>query len=257
MTVTAKGDPEPLPTGWAAQLPLHIGLRKSFEFSSLFPGNNALAIQAVIDLAGSDSEPYVFLSGAAETGKTHLLQAACRAVSENEGLACYIPLGELDSLQTGMLAGLETAKLVALDDLHAIAGESEWESAIFHLFNRLRDHRGKLLIAALDPPRALPIVLSDLKSRLSWGPAYRLQPLDDSQLSAALTFLAHQRGMTLPAETASYILKRWRRDLRSLRELVESLDRASLSAQRKLTVPFVREAIATMALRPASPEDSA
>jgi DnaA family protein len=54
---------------------------------------------------------------------------------------------------------------------------------------------------------------------------------------------AQQRGLELPAETLDYLMKRMPRDLRSLFELLDELDEASLVAQRRLTVPFIRDAL--------------
>jgi DnaA family protein len=52
---------------------------------------------------------------------------------------------------------------------------------------------------------------------------------------------AAQRGLELPEDTARYLLRRFPRDMRSLGKLLDDIDTASLSAQRRLTVPFVRE----------------
>jgi DnaA family protein len=47
--------------------------------------------------------------------------------------------------------------------------------------------------------------------------------------------------MAMPEAVAHYLLQRHARDLTALFGLLERLDRASLAAQRRLTVPFVRE----------------
>ena len=52
-----------------------------------------------------------------------------------------------------------------------------------------------------------------------------------------------QRGLELPAETLDYLMKRMPRDLRSLFDILDELDEASLVAQRRLTVPFIRDAL--------------
>ena len=67
------------------------------------------------------------------------------------------------------------------------------------------------------------------------------QILPDAELLPALTRLAAERGLRLPADSAQYILRRCPRDLGYLQGLLERLDRASLAAQRRLTLPFVRE----------------
>jgi len=49
--------------------------------------------------------------------------------------------------------------------------------------------------------------------------------------------------MLLGDEVARYILHRGPRRLDALFDLLARLDRASLSAQRKLTIPFVKQAL--------------
>ncbi len=65
--------------------------------------------------------------------------------------------------------------------------------------------------------------------------------LNEEAKAQALMDDARQRGMELSPETAGYILKHWPRDMGSLREFMDRLDRATLAAQRKATIPFVRE----------------
>jgi DnaA family protein len=47
----------------------------------------------------------------------------------------------------------------------------------------------------------------------------------------------------MPDETASYLLRRLPRDMPALFDLLDQLDEASLAAQRKLTVPFVKSVL--------------
>jgi DnaA family protein len=62
---------------------------------------------------------------------------------------------------------------------------------------------------------------------------------DDEQVQA-LQLRAAWRGLELPAEVARYLLQRTERSNRALFALLDRLDKAALTAQRKLTVPFVR-----------------
>ena len=47
----------------------------------------------------------------------------------------------------------------------------------------------------------------------------------------------------LPADTARFLMARSRRDMRSLYELLDKLDLEALRAQRRLTIPFVRDVL--------------
>ncbi len=70
---------------------------------------------------------------------------------------------------------------------------------------------------------------------------YRVAPLDDEDRAAALRLHAAARGLTLDAAAADFLLKRVARNMPVLTEWLARLDRASLSEQRRLTIPFIRE----------------
>lgn len=225
------------------QLPLGIQLRASASFRSYHPGPNRQALEAVRRCAEGSGEPFVYLWGEPGTGKSHLLQAACQAAAAVGRGAIYIPLAQRADLTPEILEQLQAIDLVCLDDLQQAGGNPQWEAALFHLFNRLRDTRTTLLTGADRPPAGLPMGLPDLHSRLGWGLCFQLHPLNDEQREQWLMDAAAERGMQLPAESARYILHRAPRDLESLQQLLETLDKASLAAQRPLTVPFVRSVV--------------
>jgi DnaA family protein len=221
------------------QLPLRIGLRDSATFANFYPGGNAAASHAL----EQQREPFIYLWGARGSGKSHLLQAACHAVTEGGAGAAYLPMDELSAMSPQLFEGMEQMALVCIDELDAIAGDSEWEQALFHLYNRMRDSGCHLVVAGQAAPSSLGLQLPDLISRLSWGPVFQLQALNDEEKAAALRLRAAQRGMEMPAEVAGYLLNHAPRDMHALFELLDELDEVSLAAQRKLTIPFVRELI--------------
>lgn len=131
--------------------------------------------------------------------------------------------------------------LVCLDDVHRIAGNASWESALFMLFNQLREQDRVLIAAADQPPARIPIHLADLATRLGWGLVLRLQALADADKLAALGLYARSLGLTLPLPVGRFLLAHHARDLPALRHLLDQLDHASLAAKRKLTIPFIKE----------------
>jgi DnaA family protein len=153
--------------------------------------------------------------------------------------AHYIPLARA-GIEPGILESLERLDLVALDDLERVAGVPAWERAVFDLFNRLREHRRALITAATAPPDDLALGLADLRSRLHWGPRYRLLPLTEPDIEALLCATARRRGMPLAPEVARYILTHHPRNPSALLELVARIDSLSLREQRPPTIPLVR-----------------
>ena len=183
-------------------------------------------------------EPLVYIYGATGTGKSHLLQAACHVAGAS---ALYLPLRELvDFPPDQVLQGVENTGLVCLDDVEAVLGDEDWELALFDFFNRARQVNCRLLFGGSAAPRALPVDLADLASRLSWAVVFHLDSASDEFLQRVLSFRAERRGLPLSPEVASYIVSRAPRALSSLLPLLDQLDAASLSEKRSLSIPFVK-----------------
>ncbi|HNP36168.1 MAG TPA: DnaA regulatory inactivator Hda [Woeseiaceae bacterium] len=226
-----------------SQLALPIGLADHAVFTSFVAAGNEELWQLLQSIAEAKSGTGCWIWGAAATGKTHLLQAVCERAGDR---AAFVPLGALADAGAGMLQGLESRELVCLDDLQLIAGRADWEHALFTLYNELQQHAGQLVVAASMPPRECPIELPDLLSRLTQLPSYNVRPLADAERIAALVLRAKQRGLYLPDEAARYLLTHSRRDMGSLYDLLDRLDKEAMRAQRRLTVPFVSEMLRKM-----------
>jgi DnaA family protein len=224
------------------QLPLAFAEGKAPSFELYFPGPNREALACVT--APLDGPSYLYLWGASGTGKTHLLQAACRHVAEDGERRCaYLPLRHLEQLDVEILEGLEAMDLVCVDDLHYAAARPAWERGLFHFFNRLRESDAALIIAGNSTPAELKIELADLSSRLAGGLVVQLKALNDDEKLQALQRRAIARGLDLPPEVAHYLLARLPRDMVALCGFLEILDATSLALQRRLTVPLVRALI--------------
>ena len=224
----------------STQLPLHLQLKDSARFENFVALRNEEALACLQACARDEGERFVYLWGRAGVGKTHLLQAVCHAAAAVGMTAAYVPLAQAGRLPSEFLEGFETMAVVCIDDLQAVTGDAAWERGLFNLFNGLRAAHARLVVAADGPPARIVLGLADLQSRLSSGLTLHLQPLDDAGTIAALKQRARARGLELPTDVAEYLLRRAPRDLGSLFEMLERLDRASLAAQRKLTIPFVR-----------------
>jgi DnaA-homolog protein len=224
------------------QLPLGVRIPDRAVFASFLPARNAEAFEHLKRLAEGPLPGIVWLCGPAGSGKTHLLQAAC-AVTGTSMRAGYVPLAELAALGSGVLEGMLQLQCLCLDDLQVVAGQLEWERAIFGLFCEAEENGGQLLVAALAPPALIPWALPDLGSRFAASAVFQLRALDEVEQQAALQLRARARGFTLPDETARWLQRHFPRDMRRLYELLDTLDEAALVAQRRLTVPFIREVL--------------
>lgn len=222
------------------QLALPLRLDDHAVFDSFLATGNETLVSLLLSLADGSTAGGCWIWGPAAVGKTHLLQAVCARAGDR---AVYVPLRLFADHGPDALDGLASRELVCLDDLDTVAGDSAWELALFNLFNAVAAADGELIVAARMTPRECPIVLPDLASRMSQLPVYGVRSLDEGERASALKLRASHRGLELPDDTARYLLSRSRRDMASLYSLLDTLDREALRAQRRLTVPFVRQVL--------------
>jgi DnaA-homolog protein len=198
------------------QLPLAISPPPAPTFANFIEGANAEALLSVKDLAeGRLREAMLYLWGEPGSGRSHLLRAAATAAAP-------------------------ARELVVADDVQAL--DEPGQIALFNAINRAREGRGAVLAAGDAPPGRLAL-REDLRSRLGWGLVYQLKALTDEDKARHLRAEAERRGLRLSDEVIRYLLSRLPRDLPSLNAALELLDRYSLSHQRHITLPLVREAL--------------
>jgi len=225
----------------AEQLPLHFEFRANQTFDDFFPGANHEIITHLQQCIAGLGEQQIFLWGKSGQGKTHLLQACCHRAQNQNLSSFYFDLSQAGLPDPSLLNGLDEYDVVCFDNIERIAGNPAWELAFFNFFNQHRDRGHKLIVSASSAPNDIAVQLPDLKTRLNWGLTLKIQPLTDSDRIAALIFKADQMGFEIAPQAGRFLLTHYDRDLASLWALLEKLDRASLAAKRKLTLPFLKQ----------------
>ena len=204
------------------------------------PSGAIALLRALATRPGAD---WCYLAGAPDSGKSHLALGACAEAEAADRRAAYLPLRTAIGRVHEALEALEGADVAALDDLDAIAGERAAEVALFDFHNRMRAAGASVLYTASAAPDALPLSLPDLRSRLAQCARVSLPMLDDEGRREVLRTRARRRGLAVDDAALDWLLRRVGRDLGGLTRLFDRLDRAALAAQRRLTVPFLREAL--------------
>ncbi|MEX0638800.1 MAG: DnaA/Hda family protein, partial [Burkholderiales bacterium] len=193
------------------QLALPLSAPPAPTLENFVPGSNAELLERLREFAaGRCREAVIYLWGAPGSGRSHLLAASARP-------------------------GLTVA-----DDVEAL--DAAGQQALFNAINSAREDGGTVLAAGAAPPAQLAL-REDLRSRLGWGLVYEVKPLSDAEKAVFLHAEAARRGLRLSDEVVGYLLTHVRRDMPSLRALLEQLDRASLEQHRPVTLPLVREAL--------------
>ncbi len=233
------------------QLPLGLSLKDEATFDNFYPGKNSEIVTLLKKAVNGQGERIIFIYGSCGQGRTHLLNAACHEANQHQISSVYLPFAHLIQLQRDhqfnvsheVLNGMESLSLICLDDLHVIAGQAEWEEALFHLYNRAYDAGSRIIMTAQTLPKALHLQLPDLESRLSWGIVYKMHSLTDEEKLFSLMTRAKRRGIVLSEDVGKYILTHCPRHMGALFAALDALDKASLAAQRRLTIPFVKEVL--------------
>ncbi len=230
------------------QLALAVQLPDDETFASFCGDSNAVVVeqleQFIYTIAEQENLPIGFyLFGQSGSGKSHLLHASCAYAEQHGYSSLCLSLSELTQLSVDVLEGLEHIDLICLDDIQCIANDSQWQQAVFDLYNRVIEQNKRLIITANLPAKELGMSLPDLVSRLNWGYIEQIKPLDDDGKLATLQYRAKQRGVYLSDEVAKYLLNHLSRQMKDLVSSLDALDKASIREQRKITIPFIKDVL--------------
>lgn len=227
-----------------SQLTLAVELNDEARFENYFAdAGNQQIVSSLSSLVAAGGDNFIYLWGAAFTGKSHLLQAVCHHADLENKAALYVSLKDSKSLSPEIFEGCHLLSVVCIDDLHCVAGQPAWEQALFTLFNQLKESATALIIAADVSAKNLNIDLPDLRSRLQSMLIFNLSNLNDTDKKQALQHRAKQRGFDLSDAVADYIIVRAGRGFDDLMKVLDTLDTTSLVQQRKLTIPLVKSTL--------------
>jgi DnaA family protein len=214
------------------QLALDIAQPPAPTLDNFVPGRNAELVVMLYSTAnGSNSERFIYVWGAAGSGRSHLLRAVIAAARAEGRDAVMFESGSTE------FAASDDA-LCAVDDAHLLNPQAQ--IALFNLHNRIRAGTGTLVASGDAAPAQLGL-RADLLTRLGSGLVYQVHVLNEEEKVAALRRHAQARGFKLSQEVVAYILRHVQRDLPSLLALLDALDRYSLANRRAITLPLLRD----------------
>lgn len=200
-----------------------------------------VAASALMRMVGEPFTGFIYIGGAEGAGKSHLLQAVCNLAEEQGKSSLYLPLAELQEYPPeDILDNTNAIDNLCIDDLESIAGNALWEEALFHLYNQRMASQKNTVFAAALTALELPLRLRDLQTRLTACLSFLLPLLDDGEKSALIQFRARHTGMEINDACSQFIIQRSGRNTADLIKVLERLDKESLVAGRKITVPFIK-----------------
>ena len=232
-------DMPPCNTDMPQQLILDLLPASAPSLENFVAGRNAPALDALRQCTPGRA---VYVWGPNGVGRTHLLQAVCRA-HEGRYHGAGSPAADLQELAT---SDAVTTRVVAVDDVQLL--DAAGQAAVFALYNRWRECASTseaftIVVAGDRAPLAME-VREDLRTRLGWDLVFRLEQLSDEERAQALSSRAAERGQVLSPEVITWLLTHHERDMSRLTALVDALDRYSLARHRPVTLPLLKDLLA-------------
>ncbi|VAW77678.1 Chromosomal replication initiator protein DnaA [hydrothermal vent metagenome] len=222
------------------QIPLGVSLSDTYTFDNFLPAANGLVTKSLLDCLQEDEFQFIFLWGAKNSGKSHLLQACCAQAASQGESASYTPCHKFHSAGSNSLEGLDNMRLVCIDSIDKVAGKPDWEETLFALYNALRDHNGVLIVSAEHNILECGFQLPDLLSRMQWGLSLRLLLLTDEEKTEALMLRCQIRGIDINIDVINWLIKHITRDMESLYQFMDQAIEQAIKQGRRITIPFIK-----------------
>jgi chromosomal replication initiation ATPase DnaA len=224
------------------QLPLDLAHAPAMGPEDFLSAPNNEAALAWIERWPGWPRHALAIHGPAGSGKTHLA-----SIWRARAGAVPLALADLHRADPPQLLGAAPACLI---DTGTWDGTAPFgEAALLHLSNWLKEEGRGLLIASRLPPARWPVALPDLRSRLSAMSAVAICAPDDALLAALLVKLFADRQLSVAPEVIDHLARRMERSCEAAGHLVEAIDKAALSAQRRIGVALAQAVLAQVGTR--------
>ncbi|GAI97873.1 unnamed protein product, partial [marine sediment metagenome] len=143
-----------------------IVLTPKYTFDNFVVGNgNRFAHAACLAVAQSPSKSYnpLFVYGGVGLGKTHLMQAIGRHITQQNGKTKVLYISSekftnemIDSIRDDRTVAFRdkyrSVDVLLIDDIQFLAGKERTQEEFFHTFNTLYDSNKQIVITSDSPP---------------------------------------------------------------------------------------------------------
>ncbi len=253
-------------------------LNPKFTFETFVVGAcNQFAHAAARSVATNPSRSYnpLFLYGGVGMGKTHLMHAIGRELTEQFGTMRVIYTSS-ERFMNEMIACIRTdrmqqfhqryreADVLLIDDIQLLGNKERTQEEFFHTFNELHDHQKQIVISSDSHPKDIPGLVERLRSRFEWGLMADIQPPDLETKMAILDKKAEAENVKLPDDVRTFMASKTKSNVRELEgALVKLMAYSSLTGtpihlqmaqqvlkhlvhvqDRKVTIDSIQKAVA-------------
>jgi len=228
-----------------------------YTFATFVVGrSNQLAKAACQTVAELPSRTYnpLFLHGGAGLGKTHLLHAIGQEIATRHPSVHFLYLSTerfTNELITAIRrdrmeefrARYRTVDVLLIDDIQFIAGKDRTQGEFFHTFNDLYEMRKQIVLSSDAPPKAIPEIGDQLRSRFESGLVADIEPPDFETRIAIVKKKALLENVHLPDDVAELIARRVKTNIREIEGSLTRLLAFRSLCGRDLTVQLTQEAL--------------
>lgn len=214
------------------QLVLDLPQRSALGLEDFFVSQSNRAAVDLVD--GWPDWPHwaAIIVGPSGSGKTHLA-----TVWQKNAQAACVAASTLDEAAVALIAARRALLVEDLD--RGIADDR----ILFHLLNLAREHKLTILMTSRMPPGEMTIALPDLRSRLRALPLVEIAAPDEALIKAVLVKLFADRQLQVEPHVVNFIALRTERSMAAVNDIVDRLDRAALSMQRRVSRALAGEVL--------------
>ena len=216
------------------QIPIDFGFYTKKTLDNFIIGDNQDLYNSLINLHKSNN--IVFIYGRKSSGKSHLCEALINSIQKN-----IIKVNRDTNLKSLVLS--DFYELAVIDDIDKLLLKSCNEEIIFTIINNQILNKKSTMITSTKELDESDFELNDLYSRLFSDRIYNISDLSDEDKINLMISRCSEKRLEVSEKVLNYIINNCSRDLYFLCAFINSLDYASLSTKRRVTIPFIKQAI--------------
>ncbi len=235
-----------------------VNLNSRYTFENFVVGpSNRHAHAYSLAVANSPAKTYnpLFIYGGVGLGKTHLIQAICHQIKNNNPTGvkiCYVSSEKftnelIDAIvhrsTTAFRQKYRNLDVLVIDDIHFIAGKESTQEEFFHTFNTLYDAHKQIVFSSDRPPKEITNLQERLVSRFGWGLATDIQPPDLETRVAILKKKIEREPVSAPDEVIFFIAQLIKTNIRELEGALIRTIAYSLLEEAPVTLQLTKEVL--------------
>lgn len=232
-------------------------LNPNYTFEQFVEGkSNQLACAAAKQVAETPGDAYnpFFIYGGVGLGKTHLMHAIGNAILRKNPNAKVAYLHSerfvshmIKALQHKMIDEFKqyyrSLDALLIDDIQFFARKTSSQEEFFHTFNTLLEGNRQIILTCDRYPKEIDGLEDRLKSRFGWGLTQAIEPPELETRVAILHKKAEEHGIEIPDDTAFFIAKRIRSNIRELEGALRRVMATARFTGSPINIAFAKEAL--------------